>query len=134
MPGATLPGFDAARDRSRASVYSLVSIVRCDGGLRGHWETNRNSRSSTRSIAFNEHFTAVGVQDVAHDRQTQTEAALRAHQRAVGLPVCFKGFRQMLRGDTDPGVSDRNFEMSTVLFRTDAHEPARRREFDGIDQ
>jgi len=133
MPGAMLPDLMRLAPIARgASVYSLVSIVRCDGrfcavtGRRTVTVVPRPGPSLSTSTS------PLWASRMCRTIDRPRPRPLSASINAVGLPMCFKGFRQMLRGDTDPGVADRNSKMRTVCSALTRTNPPRRGEFDGM--
>src|SRR5690348_10511885 len=85
-----------ARSR-RVATMSRVS---------GHGEDHHERRAATGAVALGADGPAVGLDDVAHDREAQAEAAVAPGDRAVGLAKAVEDVRRDVGRQPLPGVAD----------------------------
>ena len=64
------------------------------------------------------------LDQVAHDREPEPEAAGAPRQPGVGLRELIEDMRQELGGDADAGVADHDLDVRVHAFEPDLH-PAR---------
>ena len=89
---------------------------------------NRKVHGERRAVSFagasRHHGSAVQLDQVLDDRETEAEAAVLARGRMVGLPEAVESMRQELGFDADPGIGDADLEMRVHALEQHLH-PAR---------
>src|SRR3954453_11118702 len=78
------------------------------------------------------HPASVQVDQVTHDRETQTEAALRARGAAVSLPEAIEHVREKRGIDPDAGIGDGDLYAFVLLIHGDVDSSAARGELHGV--
>ena len=71
------------------------------------------------------HAPAVQLDQVAHDGETEPEAAVRARGAAVGLAEALEHVRQELGRDAAARIGDAQFQIPAIVLRRD-HRHGRR--------
>ena len=75
------------------------------------------------------------LDEIPHDRQTQSQPAVLPADRFVGLPEAFEHMRQKLRIDAGSGVTDANADVAGLsLVNLDGHRAGGRGELDRVGQ
>src|SRR5438445_9336275 len=77
---------------------------------------------------------AVQLDEVARDREAETEPAVRARERGIGLAEFVEHVREKARRNADAGVRDSQLRVARDGARVDPHGAAARRELDRIRQ
>ena len=79
-------------------VLRVIDHTRC-GGIRHRLELNGERRALAGAATLGAYRAAVQLHQGTHDRESETEAAMLAADRSVGLPEPFEGERQKTRID-----------------------------------
>src|SRR6476469_2391333 len=93
-------------------------------------DRQHDNKRRTMSFAFavRAHCSAVQFDEVTHDRQTESHAAMLPAGLLIRLAETIENVRQKLRRDSLTSVADDNLEMRVHPLRTNLHAPATRRE------
>ena len=78
------------------------------------------------------HLATVQARQLAHERETDAEAAAGALQRVVALHEHVEYAIDQFRGDAGPLVVHGEDGLAVVVLQPDIHLPARRTELHGI--
>jgi hypothetical protein len=77
---------------------------------------------------------AVQLDEVAHDRQSESKSAVTPRRRAVGLTEALEHVRQELRLDPEAGVGHAQLQMRGGTRERDADPAVGRRELHGVGE
>src|SRR2546425_7419208 len=95
---------------------------------RGHREVDREDRPATLPRALGTHDTAVELDDVAHDREAEPEAAVSAADRCLALPEAVEHEREELRSNALACIADPDARRRVGALQSDIDAAAHRRE------
>src|SRR5205085_10786599 len=115
------------RFSSPATLSSPREFVRA-----GEREGDGERRAAPLAVAVRADCAAVHLREVAHDCEAESEAAVRARRRRVGLAEALEDVRQEAGADALPGVAHANLRVGAGALQANLDAPARGRELDGV--
>src|SRR5512140_1223371 len=92
------------------------------------WNFDRDGGSSGRAGALSPDLSAVRLDHRLRSSKSKAQSAVLARDPLAGLVEGVEDRRQLVGQDADPGVNDRQAELSAVIRRRDVDRPVRRRE------
>src|SRR5262249_61420544 len=98
----------------------------------GDWESDSEGGPAPRAGAAGGALPAVQLDQVAHNRQSQSQTALLSRGRALGLTETVKDVREKIRTDALTGVAHGDFDLRLALSQLHLHAPASRCELDRV--
>src|SRR5262249_12400145 len=99
---------------------------------RGDWEIDSEGCAAPIAGAVGRDLTAVQLDQVAHNRQSQSQTAVLSRGRAVGLTETGKDVREKIRTDALTGVAHGDLDLRLALSQLHLHASAPRCELDRV--
>jgi hypothetical protein len=97
-------------------------------------QSYRERRALVSTVAVRLDRSTVHLHEMAHDRESESEPAMRARTRGIPLPECIEDVRQKGGIDAAARVADAELVEERMPLERDRDRAFGRREFDGIRQ
>src|SRR6185295_11358654 len=93
----------------------LVRNIACADARFEQRQSDCKTRSAIFSLTLRANRTAVYLDEVTRNGESESETSMLSSRRAVGLTEAFKHVRQELRADALPGVRNIYFNSTSTL-------------------
>src|SRR5262245_6767446 len=87
-----------------------------DHGRPRDWQTYSKCRPPLLAFALHVHAAVMQLNQMTHNRQTQTETALRTRRRAIGLPEAIENVGNKFGRNANAGISHGNTELPIPIL------------------